>query len=201
MSWRRPLVTLHRDLGFFALGLTVVYAVSGLATNHRAHWDYNYSTDLRRIEVGGPAQLLGDTADGAPAGELARARQDELVQAIGRALGRSEGPQKAFWRGPDRLSLFYAESERDVVDYLPASGVAEWTRKSPRPILRTFNMLHLNEKRQVWTWIGDGYALILLFMGVSGALIVKGRKGLVGRGGMYVVAGILIPALAMILLG
>ena len=62
-------------------------------------------------------------------------------------------------------------------------------------------MLHLNEKRQVWTWIGDSYALILLFMGVSGVLIVKGRKGLRGRGGMYLVAGILLPTLAMILFG
>lgn len=200
MSWRKPLVTLHRDLGFFALGLTVVYAVSGLATNHRAHWDYNYSTDARRLDVGGPAALLG-VDDAAPPGELARARQDELVASIGRALGRSDAPQKVFWRGPDRLSLFYAESERDVVDYLPLAGVAEWTKKSPRPILRTFNMLHLNEKRQVWTWIGDSYALILLFMGVSGVLIVKGRKGLKGRGGMYLVAGILLPTLAMILFG
>jgi len=200
MSWRRPLVSLHRDLGFFALGLTVVYAVSGLATNHRAHWDYNYATDRKQIVVGAPAALLG-VDDGTAAHELARARQDELVSAIGRALGRGDVPLKVFWRGPDRLSLFYAESERDVVDYLPASGTAEWTRKTPRPILRTFNMLHLNEKRQVWTWIGDSYALILLFMGVSGVLIVKGRKGLKGRGGMYLVAGILLPTLAMILFG
>lgn len=198
MSWRTLLVALHRDLGFFGLGLTIVYAVSGLATNHRAHWDYNYATNVQEIAVGDPATLLG--ASGPPA-DLARTRQDEVVAALGQQFGRVDPPTRAFWRGPERLSLFYAAGERDVIDYAPTAGVATWTQKTPRPILRTFNMLHMNERRQIWTWIGDAYALVLLFLGVSGVLIVRGRKGLVGRGGMLVVAGIVVPALLMLAFG
>jgi hypothetical protein len=200
MSWRRPLVTLHRDLGYLVFGLTVVYAVSGIATNHRAHWDYNDRIETGRAPVGQPAALLGEWGgDDVASGELARARQDQLVQAIGRALERPGPPRKAFWRNPDRLGLFYAEAERDVVDYVPSTGVAEWTRRTPRPLLRQLNMLHLNEKRWLWTWIGDSYAMVLLFMAGSGVLIVKGRKGLLGRGGLFLLAGVLVPLLVVLL--
>ncbi|MFH1811431.1 MAG: PepSY-associated TM helix domain-containing protein [Pseudomonadota bacterium] len=204
MTWRRPLIILHRDLGYFVFGLTVVYAVSGIATNHRAHWDYNHSVEVRALPLGDPAALLGewgDTAGPDPATaqrSLARERQADLVQAIGRALERPQPPRKVFWRNPDRLSLFYAEGELDVVDYIPSTGVAEWTQRTPRPLIRQFNMLHLNEKRWLWTWVGDGYALVLLFMALSGVLIVKGRKGLRGRGGMFLVAGILLPTLVIL---
>lgn len=200
MSWRSVLVGLHRDLGFFGLGLTLVYALSGLATNHRAHWDYNYATRSEVREVGSPAALLGVDDPSSPA-ELARARQADLVAALGPATGHEGVPVNAFWRGADRLSVFWDQGERDVVDYAPSTGRAECTRKTPRPVLRTLNMLHMNEKRQVWTWVGDTYALLLLFLGVSGVLVVRGRKGLAGRGGMLVVAGILLPALLVVLFG
>jgi hypothetical protein len=195
MGWRNTLVWLHRDLGFFGLGLTVVYAVSGLAVNHREHWDYNNTVTRTVHDVGRASTLLGDGsgADGA----LARARQGELVALVSTALGRQDTPRKAFWRAPDRLGMFYADGEQDVVDYSPTTGVAEWTRKTPRPILRQFNVLHLNERRQAWTYVADGYALVLLFLGVSGVLIVKGAKGLRGRGGMLVVAGVLLPVLVL----
>src|ERR1700754_98954 len=32
----------HRDIGYFAVGLTVVYATSGLAVNHLKDWDPNF---------------------------------------------------------------------------------------------------------------------------------------------------------------
>jgi len=42
--WRiRPLIrTLHRDIGYCAVGLTAVYALSGLAVNHVADWEPNF---------------------------------------------------------------------------------------------------------------------------------------------------------------
>jgi hypothetical protein len=39
----RPWVrAVHRDLGYLAVGLTIVYALSGLAVNHIADWDPNF---------------------------------------------------------------------------------------------------------------------------------------------------------------
>jgi len=200
MAWRRTLLVLHRDVGFFALGLTLVYGVSGLAVNPRGDWDYNASSALTRHAVGSPAELLGLEADGVAPGALARAEQARLVTTLARLSERSEAPTKVMWRSPGRLSLLYGEGGRDVVDYLPESGVLELERRRPRPLLRQLNFLHLNEGRSFWTYVADLYALALVFLGVSGVLVVRGRRGLGGRGGLYALAGVVVPLVAYWLL-
>lgn len=34
--------TLHRDLGYFFIGMTLIYAISGIAINHIKDWNPNY---------------------------------------------------------------------------------------------------------------------------------------------------------------
>lgn len=200
-SWLRAL---HRDIGFLCVGLTVVYAVSGVAVNHHHDWDYNYRTDVTPVAVGTPAALLGvppgDPAAALPPGQLARERQEALVAALLAALGRTDRPYTAFWSGPDRFSLLFGKADFDVVDYAPSTGVATRNLKTERPLLRPFNWLHLNEGRGAWTWVADGYAVLLFFLAISGAVLVKGRRGLWGRGGILLLLGILLPLLGALLL-
>lgn len=210
MKWRRTLIALHRDLGFFAVGLTLVYAVSGIAVNHREDWDYNYSRERATERIGSPAELLGvdRAADGltevgaaaAAPGALARTRQDALVERISVVLGRKDRPYKVMWRGRDRLSLLFGKADEDIVDYRPSRGEVEHEVKRDRFLIRQLNFLHLNEGRKAWTWIGDGYAGVLIFLALSGSLIVKGRKGLKGRGGVYLGLGVLVPVVLYLLL-
>ena len=48
-KWRRWNNVLHRDLGYFCVALTVIYAISGVAVNHIHHWNPNYR--FERIEA------------------------------------------------------------------------------------------------------------------------------------------------------
>ena len=43
IQWRAVLRAVHRDVGYAAVGLTFVYAISGLAVNHVAQWDSNFT--------------------------------------------------------------------------------------------------------------------------------------------------------------
>src|SRR3954468_16598061 len=43
---------LHRDFGFLVIGLTVIYAFSGLAVNHVADWDPNFQSYERTLDLG-----------------------------------------------------------------------------------------------------------------------------------------------------
>jgi hypothetical protein len=53
--WRPWLRALHRDLGYLAVGLTFVYALSsGLAVNHIADWDPNFENYEREYAVAAP---------------------------------------------------------------------------------------------------------------------------------------------------
>lgn len=207
MQWRRPLILLHRDTGFLVLGLTLVYAISGVAVNHREHWNYNQSTDTEVTQVGRPAELLGDLSaerrealTAAPT-ELTNEEASRLGQRVREALGRTAEPRNAFWRGPDNLSLFFETGDRDTVNYQPSTGSARQIRRRDRWLLRQLNFLHLNEGKGVWTYVADLYAVLLAFLAISGAIVVKGRRGLKGRGGVLLALGVAVPVLGYFLAG
>ena len=42
--WRAWLRAIHRDVGYLVVGLTLIYALSGLAINHIQDWDPNFVT-------------------------------------------------------------------------------------------------------------------------------------------------------------
>ena len=42
VHWRKWLRILHRDIGYIATGLTVIYSISGIAVNHVQDWNPNY---------------------------------------------------------------------------------------------------------------------------------------------------------------
>ena len=57
MSWRKINNIIHRDLGYLCFGLTIIYAISGVAVNHIADWNPSYRiehiasrVDLRSVE-------------------------------------------------------------------------------------------------------------------------------------------------------
>jgi len=37
---------LHRDFGFFFVGATIIYGLSGIALNHLHDWNPNYAVEL-----------------------------------------------------------------------------------------------------------------------------------------------------------
>jgi hypothetical protein len=205
MAWRRTLLFLHRDVGYLSTGLVIAYAVSGFAVNHRQDWNYNQSREVEPLRVGTPTELLA-TAGERP--EVVAARVDALgagddaalIAAVTRALGRATPPRNAFWRGPDRLSLFYGAGATDTVDYHPSTGMAERTILRDRPLFRDLNFLHLNEGRRLWTYVADLFAVALAFLAVSGAVMIKGRLGLRGRGGVLIALGVVVPFVALLLL-
>ncbi|MFW5739963.1 MAG: PepSY-associated TM helix domain-containing protein [Myxococcota bacterium] len=192
MRWRRTLVLLHRDIGFLCVGLTLVYAISGIAVNHAHHWNYNRS-ETAEVRARKAAIEADPTV-------LSRAEEAKLVEAIGRGSGREGQPRNVFWRGPDRISLFYGAGDSDTVDYNPRTGVMQHVRREDRWLLRELNFLHLNEGRGVWTYVADAFAVLLLFLAISGAVMVKGRHGLRGRGGVLAAVGLAIPVAAVLLM-
>ena len=65
--------------------------------------------------------------------------------------------------------------------------------QKPRMLLRFANWLHLNRGKKAWTYVADSYAAALLFLACSGMFMLAGKKGLLGRGAVFVLLGIAIP--------
>jgi hypothetical protein len=177
-KFRRVCLWLHRELGFLAVGLTLVYAVSGIAVNHVHHWNPSYERSRVRERIAPPG--AGETAVVTP-----------LVLERLAALD-AELPVKSTWRsGQDFLSVFLEGGSKIEVNLV--TGEFERETVAKRPWLFQMNFMHLNSGKGVWTGVADVYAGIVIVLALSGIFLVRGRKGLVGRGGVLMLIGILLP--------
>jgi uncharacterized protein len=183
-SWLRAL---HRDAGYLAVGLTVIYAVSGLAVNHIADYtdgDASFRKFNRTYELGALASKasLDD-----------RALAAEIVAAAKRAGGSSIGNIKDVYRVSDSEIELTLEESSMRVDL--KTGRAEHEGKQARFFLRFANWLHLNRGKKGWTYIADAYAVALLFLAISGLFMIPGKKGLWGRGIVLALVGAALPVI------
>lgn len=181
-AWRPVVRSLHRDCGYFCLGLTLVYAISGLAVNHIADWDPNFQSYRRAHTGGGPLPT-----------ESAAAARETLAR-----LRIRETPREVYRAAPDRLDI-RLEQRTLHVDPLTGRVVEEGQR--PRFLVRITNWLHLNRGKRAWTVVADVYAAGLLFLALSGLFMLPGRTGPLGRGGVFVLVGIAVPVLYVVLSG
>lgn len=55
------------------------------------------------------------------------------------------------------------------------------------------NFLHLNHPKKLWTWMADLYAVVLAILAITGLFVLKGKKGITGRGAWLSTVGIIIP--------
>lgn len=171
--WRPWLRAIHRDVGYLAVGLTIIYAVSGLAINHLDDWDPNFTTYTRERAI---APIAADAPD------------DAAVEQARAALGL--GPPRSTYRAGDELHLEY--DDRKLVIYGDTGLVVEQGREA-RFFLRVANWLHYNRGKKAWTYIADAYAVLLLYLAVSGLFMIKGKKGLRWRGAALLALGAAVP--------
>lgn len=174
MSWRKWNHLLHRDIGFVCVGLTLLYALSGVAVNHVRDWNPNYRIERAHIQIG-PIQAAGLVSE-------------PTVSAIMQRLGEKKYAESYFQPDPEHVWIFV--EGRVIKAHLP-SGAVEQERFERRPFWYPLNFLHLNHARGGWTWMADLYAVALAFLAVSGLLMLRKRNR--RRGLLLTGAGLLLP--------
>ena len=168
---------MHRDLSFLFAGVLVIYAISGIIMNHRNSINPNYSIERKEYHIREslPSQQ-----------EIRKAHVLSLLSPLGEEANYTkhyfpqEGTMKVFLKGGSNL----------VVDI--RSGEAVYESVSKRPFMSAITGLHYNPGRW-WTWFSDIFAVSLLIITLTGFLMIKGKKGLWGIGGIELLIGILIP--------
>ena len=157
------------------MGLTLVYVVSGVAVNHVDAWNPNYAIEQRSAPVG--VWVPGQQSEAMVPDVLARLR----LPADYRTTFRPDSAH---------LRIFL---EDGVVDVDLAAGTATVEIVKRRPVLFAANFLHLNHPKRLWTWMADIYAVALGLLALTGLFVLKGKKGITGRGAWLTAAGAVIP--------
>lgn len=176
-NWRHWFRVVHRDLGYFAVALTLAYGLSGLAVNHIEDWNpsYTFAEDPVAIPPPPPGAPLADQAA-------------HVVRALEIPPATVRGH---FAESATRLRVFLDGGAEVVLD--PTTGTGTHKRVATRVVLFEVNALHLNNLKGVWTYVADAFAVALIALALTGMTMMKGNRGLTGRGKYFVGAGLSVP--------
>jgi hypothetical protein len=183
--WRKWFRVIHRDLSFFFSGVIIIYAVSGIMLNHRDTIDPNYTVKRHSLQAEGTFPMTQE--------DISQAMVMEMLKPI----KEEKNYTKHYFPENDRLKLFLKGGSSLEVNMQSGQAVYEALKK--RPIISQFNWLHYNPGKG-WTVFSDIFAVSLIIITLTGLFINKGKKGLGGRGGIELLAGIIIPILFILLL-
>jgi hypothetical protein len=180
MKIRRLLRILHRDFGYFIVGMTVVYALSGIYLNHRHDFNPDYKIFITDFQT-----------------EIRSANVSEanLILEL-KKLDRNVEFKKHYITNDGYIKIFIENGEA-VIN--PENGEAKMQYLQRRPVIFEMNKLHRATLGTVWKWVSDFMGVVLIFVAVSGLFILKGKKGLTRWGWWLTTAGIVIPLLFAIL--
>lgn len=179
---RRWCRLLHRDISFLFAGMVLIYAISGIYMNHRDSINPHYSITLveKQLDnIPAKADINRDTVEG-------------LMQQI----GVDERYTKHYFPEPEQLKVFLKGGSSLVVDLTTGKATYESLRR--RPLISTMTTLHYNPGRW-WTWFADTFAVALIVITLTGLFMIKGNRGLWGRGGIELLIGIAIPIILLLL--
>lgn len=177
-KWSR---ILHRDIGFFFIGTTLIYGISGIALNHMSDWNPNYSVTVKQ-----------STIESIP---LNTELKKEAILSIVDKVDSRKNYKQHYFPNNEQLKIFL-KGGSSIVVHLPTGNTRTELLKR-RPLIYESNYLHYNPNR-LWTWFSDAFAAALILFAITSFFMVKGKKGIKGRGGIYTLLGILIPIIFLI---
>jgi uncharacterized protein len=172
-KWRKWNKTVHRDFGYLFFGMTVIYALSGIALNHRKDWNPNFIVIEKSINEA-PFEVLPT--------------KEEVIQML-RKYDVDGDYRKHFFPNENQLKVFLTGGTA-VVNLTSGKGYIELTKR--RPVFREMNYLHYNPSTY-WTWFSDIFSGALIILALSGLLIPRGSDGITARGAWLTLLGIIIP--------
>ena len=173
--WRRWNNAIHRDFGYFFFGMTVIYALSGIALNHIKDWNPNYIIRNWNTTVNVPSVST-------------YLSKDQILDILDQ-VGLKREYKKHYYPDKQTLKVFLDHGSA-TFNLGTGSGTIETIRR--RPVFNQVNFLHYNPTRW-WTWFSDIYAGALALLAITGLFVLKGKNGLTRRGAWITLAGILIP--------
>jgi hypothetical protein len=167
----------HRDIGYLIAGLTIIYALSGIALNHKHDWNPNYIIENKSFTTS--IRFTSETLN------------KEIVMNILKDIPGI--PEFKTWYFPSGNTLtIFIDGGSVRINAVNGQGVIE--RISKRPLFYQINFLHYNPGVW-WKYFSDIFCIALMLVTITGLFIIKGRNGITKRGAVLTIIGIILPLL------
>ena len=164
----------HRDIGYFVTGITLVYALSGIFLSHKGLFPATKAITVEMaLPIGVDTSVFEDYWDKyLPDKKLIRyAEKDEKID-------------------------FYIEGGKGF--YIKKTGKLNYEYYQQNKFILKLNQLHANRIKG-WRHIADLFAVTLLFLAISGLVIVRGKNGFRKRGVWLMLSGVILIVVFLIL--
>lgn len=187
-KWSR---TLHRDLSYFFTGTLLVYAISGFVLNLQVKDTFNPNKDFKQKYF---------TVENLPS-EIGETEAAELCEKLGIPGVVRSVYEHYKVENEDNYEVEIAVKNGKIPGWLYVdtdNGNIMYKYQKLHPVLSAFNSLHFARPKW-WDLFSYTFLVALVIIILTGLVMVKGRNGLAGRGGIELAIGILIPVLFMIL--
>jgi uncharacterized protein len=170
----------HRDLGYFFSSLIIIYCISGIALNHVNDWNPDFIIHKKTVQV--PKLFIRSNVNA------------DAIREFGKLVG--ENRFKVFdFPTNNQVKIYY---DNATLHINLETGVGEYEHLKKRHVFYESNVLHRNSLNG-WKWLSDIFALMLITISVTGLFILKGKYGFMRRGIWIMLAGLLVPVIAIIL--
>jgi len=180
-KWNR---IVHRDFGYFFFGLTIIYCLSGIALNHKKRgWNPNYKITYQEIAIKDSISK--------------QSVNDDWVMSLLKKYHEADHYKKYFFPDNNTLKIFIDNGSVSI-NMESKEGYIE--KISKRPVLFEINFLHYNPGKW-WMWFSDIFCIGMIVIAISGLFIIaKSKNSLSRRGIWFILAGFIVPVLALIFL-
>lgn len=182
MNWRKINNIIHRDFGYFFFGMTIIYALSGIALNHLKDWNPSYIIEIENLAFQSNEKLNDLTEH-----DVKNLLADHSI---------TEDYKSHYYPNNETLKIFLKDGSV-TIDVMNRSGLLESV--SRRPIFFEVNFLHYNPIIW-WTYFSDFYSIGLIAISITGLFVLKGKNGITGRGAWLTAAGVIIPIIYLLVL-
>ncbi len=173
---------LHRDLGYFYVGLIISFAFSGILMNHRESWHpEKYTVETQAINVGPLDEAL-------------------LSPQFAESLAKKLGIDDKMRRSSVKDGKFKISFEKHDVEIDHTTGKGEIVAFHKTPLISHAMKLHKNTS-DWWIYYSDIFGLSLITIAITGIFMIKyGKHTFAARGWKLALAGIAFPLVFLFLL-
>lgn len=172
---------LHRDIGYFYVGLIIAFSISGIALNHRENFDsqeYTVKTEAFKIDLPADKALI----------------TDDFLKKVAATISTEEyrGNRKR-----DTEARLYFEDAFAFVNLETGQGEIEYVKTIP--VLGQMTILHKTTNTW-WIWFSDIFGIAMLTIAITGMYIAKGKYSFKKRGWWLAIIGLIFPFIFLFLI-